>query len=201
MIGAKANWRAPAFLVCGDDLPGIAEALRHKNRAGSPEGWGGMVHATGNYSADVNLAPGFALTNTWDPSVEAWYWRDSRIAPCHTCGDKEIRNSPEKGPVAEPYLSAEWKCESYANGQLTFRPDLSNVTCLRSFAAVENVKVTGEGLVAAEAGQPARVTVSLQSPYILTLASGSAEGVDKFEVSIDGGKTWKAAERRNVMAA
>ena len=33
-----------------------------------------MNHATGNYSADVNLAPGFALTNTWDPIDEAWYW-------------------------------------------------------------------------------------------------------------------------------
>jgi hypothetical protein len=201
MIGDKANWQAPAFLVCGDDLPGIADALKHKNRAGSPDGWAGINHATGNYSADVNLAPGFALTNTWDASPDAWYWRDSKIAPCHTCGDKEIRNSPEKGPVAEPYLSATWKCESYANGQLSFRPDLTREACLRSFAAVENVKATREGLVAADAGQPARVTVLLQSPYLLTEASGSAEGVDKFEVSIDGGKTWKAADLKDFGAA
>jgi len=200
LIGDKANWQAPAFLVCGDDLAGIADALKHKNRAGSPEGWAGINHATGNYSADVNLAPGFALTNTWDPSVDAWYWRDSRVPPCHTCGDKEIRNSPEKGPVAEPYLGADWKCESYANGQLSFRPDLTSAACLRSFAAVENVKVTREGLVAAEEGQRARVTVLLQSPYLLTMAGGSGEGVDKLEVSIDGGKTWKAAELKDFSA-
>lgn len=197
MLGEKANWQAPAFLVCGDDIPGIADSLKNKNRAGSPDGWAGINHATGNYSADVNLSPGFALTNTWDPSVDAWYWADSRVAPCHTCGDKEIRNSPEKGPVAEPYLDANWKCESYANGKLTFRPDLTSDACLRSFASVENVKVTRDGLVPAEAGKPARVTVLLQSPYILTLASGTAEGVEKFEVSTDEGKTWKAAELKD----
>src|SRR5262249_35437261 len=102
MIGDKANWQAPAFLVCGDTLADVAAGIKQKNRAGSPEGWGGMVHATGNYSTDINLAPGFALTSTWDPSADAWYWSDSKVPPCHTCGDKEIRNSPEKGPVAEP---------------------------------------------------------------------------------------------------
>lgn len=201
IIGDKANWQAPAFLVCGDDLPGVAEGVKRKNRAGSPEGWGGMVHATGSYSADVNLAPGFALTNTWDPSENSWYWAGSKVAPCHTCGDKEIRNSPEKGPVAEPYLSATWKCESYANGQLSFRPDLSAKSCLRSFAATENVKVTDQGLFPEKAGEPARVTVLLQSPYILTQAGGSAKGVDKVDVSIDGGKTWKSAELNDFGSA
>lgn len=201
MFGEKANWQAPAFLVCGDSLDDLPKALKGKNRAGSPDGWGGIAHATGNYSADVNLAPGFALTNGWDPIVDAWFWRDSRIAPCHTCGDKEIRNSPEKGPVAEPYLGADWKCESYANGRLTFRPNLSDAGCLRSFAAVENVKVSDQGLVPAEAGKPAQVTVLLQSPYILTQAVGAAEGVEKFEVSIDNGKTWKAGELKDFGAA
>lgn len=201
IIGDKANWQAPAFLTCGDDLPGIADGIKHKNRAGSPDGWAGINHATGNYSSDVNLAPGFALTNTWDPATDGWYWRDSKVAPCHTCGDKEIRNSPEKGPVAEPYLSAEWKCESYGSGQLNFRPDLSSEACLRSFASAENVKATRDGLVPAEAGKPALVTVLLQSPYLLTQASGSAEGVDKVEVSIDGGKTWKAVELKDFGAA
>ena len=201
IIGERANWQAPAFLVCGDDLAGIADALKHKNRVGPSEGWGGMLHATGDYSADVNLAPGFALTNTWDKIDNAWYWADSKIEPCHTCGDKEIRNSPEKGPVAEPYLGADWKCESYANGQLDFRPDLSSDACLQSFAAVENVKVVDGGLVAAKSGQQARVTVLLQSPYILTQAHGSAEGIEKFEVSIDNGATWKAAKLSDFGAA
>src|SRR5262249_41741433 len=85
MFGDKANWQAPAFLVCGDDLPGIVEALRRKNRVGPSASWGGMHHATGNYSAEVNLAPGFALTNSWDGSADAWYWAGSKVPPCHTC--------------------------------------------------------------------------------------------------------------------
>jgi hypothetical protein len=201
MTGTRANWQAPAFLVCGDELRDIVEALRRKNRAGSPEGWGGMQHATGNYSAELNLAPGFALTNTWDPSPDAWFWSGSKVAPCHTCGDKEIRNSPEKGPVAEPYLGPGRTCESYANGELTFLPDFSSGGCLRSFAAVENVKVSANGLIPADSGRPARVTVRLQSPYILTQAGGSADGLDQFDVSIDGGKTWKVAAVKDFTAA
>jgi len=193
MIGDKANWQAPAFLVCGDELAGVAKGLRHHTRSGSPDGWAGINHATGNYSADVNLAPGFALTSTWDKLDAAWYWNDSPQCPGHTCGDKEIRNSPEKGLVAEPYLGPDFKRESYANGTLSFTPDLSGEACLKSFAAVENVKIAGGAIVPAEAGKPASVTVLLQSPYIITQASGSAEGVDKLEASIDNGKTWKTA--------
>ena len=194
LIGKKANWSAPAFLVCGDDIPGIIHGVTHKNRVGAEPGWGGMLHATGDYSAEVNLAPGWALTNTWDKVEGAWYWSGSQVAPCHTCGDKEIRNSPEKGPIAEPYLGPEWNAESYANGQLRFDPDLSHRDCLKSFAAVENVEWTAGGLVPDKSGTPARVTVLLQSPYILTQASGSATGVETFEISIDGGRTWKGAD-------
>lgn len=197
LFGDKANWQAPAFLVCGDDLPGMIQALRQKNRVGPEPGWGGMQHATGNYSADVNLAPGFALTNTWDKSEGAWYWAGSQIPPCHTCGDKEIRNSPEKGPVAEPYLSSEWNCESYANGQLTFRPDLSDANCLKSFASIENVKVQEGSLIPIDSSRPARVTVLLKSPYILTQATGIAGSLQQCEVSVDSGKSWVAADLKD----
>jgi len=197
MFGTRANWQAPAFLVCGDDLPGIVEALRHKNRVGPEPGWGGMQHATGSYSADVNLAPGFALTSTWDKAEGAWYWADSKVAPCHTCGNKEIRNSPEKGPIAEPYLGPGWDCESYANGQLAFQPDLSNPDALQSFVAAENVKITDGALAPIDPAKPGRISVLLKSPYIMTQASGSADGLELFEVSIDGGKSWNAADMKD----
>lgn len=199
LIGGKANWTAPAFLVCGDGLDGVADGIRHRNRVGPEPGWAGMRHDTGDYSAEVNLAPGFALTNTWDPVDGAWYWADSAVAPCHTCGDKEIRNSPEKGPIAEPYLGPDWKAESYANGTLVFRPNLFHYDCLRSFAAVENVvspnpfEASNGQLQRHDPSKPARVTVLLQSPYIMTQANGSAEGVEQCDVSVDGGKTWTAA--------
>ena len=44
------------------------------------------------------------------------------------------------------------------------------------------------------------MTVLLQSPYILTQAYGSAEGVDKVEVSVDDGKTWKTTELKDFGA-
>ena len=201
LIGEKANWRAPAFLVCGDDIPGIIEGVKHKNRVGPEPGWGGMQHATGTYSADVNLAPGFALTNTWDKSAGAWYWAGSKVPPCHTCGDKEIRNSPEKGLIAEPYLGPDWNCESYANGELSFRPDLTNRDCLQSFAAVENAKLENGAIVPIDAGKLSRVTVLMQSPYILTQARGSASGIAKSEVSIDSGKSWKEIDMQDFGAA
>ncbi len=200
MHGEKANWQAPAFLTCGDDLTGIVNGVKERSRAGSADGWAGINHAEAGYSAEVGLAPGFALTSTWDRQPNAWYWADSKTAPSHTCGDKEIRNSPEKGPIAEPYLAADWGAESYASGQIVFRPDLGNAACLRSFETVENTKVANGALVAADPGQPARVTVLLQSPFILTLASGTADGVEKCEVSTDHGKVWKDAKLANVGA-
>lgn len=201
MRGDKANWQAPAFLVCGDALADIVAGVKARSRAGSPEGWAGINHANGGYSADVNLAPGFALTSTWDARADAWYWPASKVPPCHTCGDKEIRNSPEKGPIAEPYLSKEWTCESYASGDLLFRPDFANAACLSSFETVENVKVVDGALVNASPIRPARVTVLLQSPFVLTQATGTADGVEQFEVSIDGGKVWKPANIADFGAA
>ena len=200
LIGEQANWQAPAFLVCGDDLQGVVHGVQHRNRVGPSPGWAGMQHATGEYSATVNLAPGFALTNTWDKAKGAWYWAGSQIEPCHTCGDKEIRNSPEKGPIAEPYLGPDWTAESYANGQIDFRPDLTRPDCLDSFTLVENVAQSEDGLAPAQSGKPARIVVSLQSPYIMTQASGMAEGVDQFEISIDDGKSWKKADLKDFGA-
>jgi hypothetical protein len=197
LFGEKANAQAPAFLTCGDDLKGVVDGVKHRNRVGPEPGWAGMRHATGNYSADVNLAPGFALTSTWDKAEGAWYWADSKIAPCHTCGDKEIRNSPEKGPIAEPYLGPDWNAESYANGTLTFRADFSRASGADSFETIENATLKDGALIVADSSRPGRAVVRLQSPYLMTQAVGAAEGVDQFEISTDDGKSWKAADLKD----
>jgi hypothetical protein len=201
MSGEKANWRAPAFLSCGDGLDGVVSGLHSKNIAGSPEGWAGINHATGNYSMDVNLAPGFSLENTWDPMPDAWYWAGNKDAPRHTCGGhKDTRNDPGYGLILEPYINSK-PGRSYGNGILTFAPDFSSDIFLKSFASVENVKYADKSLVPVEAGKPATVVVQLMSPYILTKASGEADGAGKVEVSVDGGKTFKAAELKDFDAA
>ena len=115
----------------------------------------------------MNLATGFRpdqhLGQARRPLV-----RNGPECPGHTCGDKEIRNSPEKGPCrAVPRLGLS-SARATPTARFSSRP-----TCQaklpKSFAAGENVKVAGGELVPAEAGKPAR-SRALQSPYIITQA-------------------------------
>ena len=199
--GSKVFWQAPSFLSCGDDLDGVVGGLKTHHRGGPDEGWAGIVHAENGYSACINLAPGFVLTNTWDMLPGAWYWGDSKKPPAHTCGGhKDTRNDPGIGLVLEPYVTSK-PARSYANGMLAFTPDFSSQAVLKSFAAAENVKYADNSLVPAESGKPGTVVVDLASPYILTKAGGEATGADTVEVSIDGGKTFKPVELKDFTAA
>ncbi|MFT5856004.1 MAG: hypothetical protein ACI8XO_003256 [Verrucomicrobiales bacterium] len=191
--GDKANWRAPEFLCCGDALSGVISGLKTHRVSGRSEGWAGIKHANDGYSAQVNLASGFSLENTWDPIPDAWFWLGQKASPAHTCGGhKDTRNSPGYGLVLEPYVNSK-PARSYANGILTFAPDFSTAAGIEAFARVDNVKHANNALVPAEAGKPGIVVFNLASPYLLTRASGEATGADKIEVSVDGGKTFKLA--------
>jgi hypothetical protein len=55
--------------------------------------------------------------------------------------------------------------------------------------------------VPAQAGTPASITVLLRSPYVMTKAAGAGEGADSLEISVDGGKTFKAADLKDFTAA
>ena len=198
IIGEKANWTAPALLVCGDTLQGVIDGLKTHKGAGRAEGWMAINHATGRYSADAALAPGYSLTNTWDAVEGAWYWAGAKEAPRHTCGNKDLRNSPDAGLILEPYFQ---RVRSYANGTLLFAPDFRNDAFLKSFAAKENVRYENGALVPAQAGAPGSVTVLLRSPYVMTRATGAAEGADSLEVSTDGGKSFKTADLKDFTGA
>ncbi len=201
MAGDHANWRAPAFLSCGDDIPGILSGVKSRNRAGSPEGWGAINHADGGYVTDVDLAPGHALTCTWDALPDAWYWVGSKVAPAHTCsGHKDTRNDPGIGLVLAPYVSAK-PARSYANGMVTFAPDLAGADALLGFVSTENVAVTDKALAPIDAAKPAVVVFRLASPYNLTKAAGSFEGAAKMEVSSDAGTKWAEADPTGFDAA
>lgn len=197
----KANWRAPAFLGCGDDISGVIGGLKtHRGRDRS-EGWGGIQHSSGGYSPEVNLAPGFSLENTWDPVPDAWYWAGQKIAPAHTCGGhKDTRNDPGIGLVLEPYINSK-PARSYGNGLLSFAADFSTDAVLASFAGAENVRHVDGALRPAEAARPGSVLLSLASPYILTKARSEAVGADVMEISVDGGRTFKAVDPRDFAEA
>jgi len=199
--GNQVYWLARPFLCCGDTLEGVISGLKTHHRVGPSEGWAGIVHDDRGYSADVNLAPGFALTNTWDAIPDAWYWGNSKKPPAHTCGaHKDTRNDPGIGLVLEPYVKSK-PARSYSSGTLTFAPDFSSDALLKSFVSIANVKYAAKALVPAESGKPGVVVVDFSSPYILTKANGEAAGADAVEVSIDGGKTFKAVELKDFTEA
>ena len=199
VVNGKANWQARDFLACDacwlKGRPAIVP--KQLNKVGPAESWAGYNHATGNYTTDVNLAPGFLLTNTWDPLPDGWYYKGSSKPPMHSCGSHvDTRDNPGHGLVLEPYFNNKMdRC--WGNGILGLAPDFSNDTFLKSFLSTENVRYAGKALVPAEAGKPAAVVVRLASPYVMVKAGGEAAGADKVEVSVDGGKTFTSVELKN----
>ena len=202
------NWQAREMLDCDDyelekDKDGRFEWNISKQRSnmGASDSWAGYNHADGNYTTAVNLAPGFALENTWEAMPDAWYWNGkpgNYKYPHHSCGGhKDTRNNPGYGLIIEPYVND--RC--WGNGILTFHADLSSESALKSFVASENVKVVKQTLVPADAAKPAFVVVQLASPYILINAAGEAAGAEKIEVSTDDGKTFQPAELKDFGAS
>ncbi len=190
-LDGKANWRAPSFLGCGDTPEGILTGIRSSRPAGSPTGWNATNFDSPGYSTDVNLAPGYSLTLTWDAVKGAHWWSGRKYVPNHGCGDKDYRNCPAIGPILEPYIRSGGRSRSFANGTLLFAPDLANAALLDGLTAKDNVKWDGGKLVPVNSEHPASITVAMQSPYIMTRASGQADGVEVAEISLDGGKTFK----------
>jgi hypothetical protein len=197
-VGDKANWTAPSFLNCGDDPPGIITGIKSSNRSGSPEGWAGLQFDSPGYTTDVNLVPGQSLTLTWDPIPGDSWWNGRKYIPGHGCADKDYRNCPVIGPIMEPYNRTGGLKRSWANGTLVAAPDLSSEAALADLAAKDNVQFAAGKLVPADASKPASITVALSSPYIMSRANGSADGVTKTEISVDGGKSFKACDLKDL---
>jgi len=184
------GWRWPSAAPIGGTRGRSTFAKGYEGTCGR----GGIKFDDPTYSTDVNLGPGYSLTLAWT-AVEGAHWFSGRkTVPRHTCGDKDYRNSPEIGPILEPYAKSGGAVRSFASGTLRFAPDFADPGCLEALAARENVRAQGGRLLPARAGKPASVTVLLASPYVMSRASGAAEGADKAEVSVDGGKTWNAID-------
>jgi hypothetical protein len=201
MKDGKPNVRAIPFLTCGDTVSGTIEGLGTHKVVGPSEGWTDVCHATRNYSADVALAPGMALTCTWDAIADACYWNGTKYIPGHKCRDhKDTRNDPAFGAVLEPYVPTKPR-RSWGNGTIQFAPAFANEECLKSFLSADNVKVAGGALKPAAAGKPGVVVVQLSTPYVLTRGTCEAVGADTLEVSTDGGKTFTAMDLPNFTDA
>lgn len=198
--GEKVNWTAPAFMVCGDTLPGVLSGVRSSRNAGSPRGWGGIRFDDPDYSTDVSLGFGYALTLDWSKTDDAFYFRGRKKGPYHTCGDKDFRNCPAIGPLLEPYHEL-GRARTWSNGTLVFRPTLSSVAALSSMRQTENVVVGRGGLLPKEPGRPGVIVVEMSSPYVVVRASGKVVSPGaKVEASRDL-KSWTAVDPSDVTAA
>ena len=189
----KIHWTAPAFLVCGDDLPGIVQGIASSNNAGSPRGWAAIKFDDPDYSSAVDLGVGYALTLNWSRVEDGYYFAGSKRPPGHSCGDKDYRNCPVSGPLLEPYRELN-PARSWSNGTLVFKPDFQSDAFVASLQQAENVVWRAGKLEAQDAAKPGRFVVPMASPYVLVKASGKIAGDDaKTEVSTDG-KKWQPAE-------
>ena len=192
LIGGKANWTAPAFLVCGDTIESVLSGIATSTDAGNPRAWAGLAFDEPGYSTAVNLDAGYTLTLDWAKLDDGFYFRGMNRGAAHTCGDKDYRNDPAIGPLIEPYAQKD-KARSWSNGTLSFRPDLRSGTLLNTLLQADNVVWGNQALRAKDASRPGSFTVEMASPYVIAKASGklTSEGA-KIEVSLDG-KIWKAA--------
>jgi hypothetical protein len=224
--GNKPNWFSADIRPTGDAgwkrytrmLP-ISGGVQVRKEGRTLDTFKGINLAGDDYATDVNLAPGFALENTWDhgsfaecqesvgeandrTKIDAKF--PHRAGPAFPLemphkgyygfggGHKATRNNPGYGLVVEPYLWDDNE-RTYGIGSLVFSPDFSDDAFLQSFAATENVKYANKLLVPAKTGEPAFVVVRLASPYLLAKVTGEANGADTVEVSVDNGKTFTAA--------
>jgi hypothetical protein len=168
-VGDDVNWTAPAFMVCGDTLEGVLLGVRNSRDSGSPRGWGGIRFDDAQYSTDVDLRPGYALTLDWNRVDDAFYFRGRSQGPHHTCGDKDYRNCPSIGPLLEPY-HGQRPDRSWSNGRLVFRPDLRTAAALSGFSETENVVWKEGTLRPDDETRTAVVVAEMASPYVIAKA-------------------------------
>jgi hypothetical protein len=184
-VGDKVDTSAPAFLVCGDSLPGVVKGIRTSRNSGSPRAWGGIRFDDPTYNTDVDLGIGYSLTLRWSASDIGWYFRKKQAGPRHTCGDKDYRNCPAIGPLLEPY-AADARHRTWSSGMLQFNPDLRSKACLGSLKGAENVTIRDGAIVCIAPGKPGRFVVDMASPYVVAAAATdiSPEGYS-LEVAVD----------------
>ncbi len=198
-VGDKVNWTAPAFMVCGDTLPGVLSGVRSSRNAGSPRGWGGIRFDDPGYSTAVNLGVGYSLTLTWDRVDDGWVFRGRKAGPRHTCGDKDYRNCPAIGPILEPY-AAKNRARTWSNGTLVFEPDLHFAESLASVEDADNVALRNATLAPRDAAKAASLVVAMASPYVVAKATAEIACEDaKLELSLDR-KVWKPVQGSDLTA-
>ena len=132
---------------------------------------------------DITLRPGETYLRRWDHEPGMYFLTkvQERFAPPHHfCGlDAEKRdrvNWPYWKPYVKPITSLDPKTGKtttvqtgryWANGRLTWRPDLSSPDLVKQFALARNVQATEHGLAPADPARAAVLEWTVTCPYIL----------------------------------
>lgn len=193
IINGKANWRAPVFLSCKDNTEGVLKGTSNWSAKGSPTSWSGIKFDEDGYSTDINLAKGFSLDLLWNRIEGAHWWKaDRKVAPQHSCSDRDFRNSAAIGLLIEPYREQnKGQGRSFSSGKLGYKLNV-NEKALESFVSVENVRVEGKSIVRIDSNKPGWLVLQLKSPYVMSLGSARANDLVDAEISVDEGKTFSA---------
>ena len=163
--------------ACGpDDLAWAARAKPGKHR---PMVWGDVS------SLDITLRPGETYARFWDhePGMYFLFRTGKEFAPPHHfCGVAAERRDTVNWPYWKPYVKEIESTDPetgkkvtvrtgryWANGRLTWKPDLTSADVLQHFAVARNVRVDaakGE-LVPIDPDKPAVVEWTVACPYML----------------------------------
>jgi len=199
VLDGPKDGRVPkeSYLCCGDDAPGIVSGCKGSHPQGiakHEDGWASVTGRDKNYSPLLTLSSGAAVRLEWkkEPSMMV---ADGVKGGVHTCGTKDFRNDPMRGPVFEHYGP-----RSYANGTFLYAPDFSKAA---DVADIELTKAKAAGgKLTAEGQGTAIFKANLPYPYASAKLETGFEGGDgKLSVSVDAGKTWKPAEAGDISAA
>ena len=153
----------PNILSCGDTAEGVVSGVNSSTVA---TGWGGPIAQTdGVYNTDFTLMRGESLELKWGRESEKsfyGYFETNFPFPQHTCNIKDFRSHPVQGPILEHYGQ---RC--FANGRLTYSPDLTNAAFTEDLLKNENLKIDGGKLLPAETGKPLILIFKMACPYVI----------------------------------
>jgi len=194
-LKAEEEKRGPEnILSCGDTAKGVVSGVKSSKVL---SGWGGSVkQSDGTYTTDFVLIPGQSLELNWKRETTksfSGYEGKKPPYPQHTCGTKEYRSHSVQGPILEHYGQ-----RSFANGKLTFAPDLNNPSFMQDLEAKDNVRLQGGNLVPLSSGA-GYIVFKMGSPYVIVAAEVNVEflGEDaknKVEYSLDKTK-WEDIDK------
>jgi hypothetical protein len=162
---------------CGPD--DLAWTERAKPGDHSPMTWDDRS------SLAITLRPGETYTRPWDHEPGMFFLfktEDKYAPPHHLCGIEAEQRDTVNWPYFKPYVkeiaSTDARTQKpctvktgryWANGRLTWKPDLASPNVLRDFAAARNVRVDTKAHVieVEKADGPAVLEWAVKCPYML----------------------------------